>query len=192
MEFLGVAGDRASRTYRRAYRPPHGLNRIYEASHNSFQRKDPGEGGSDARRNIHSEKRRNDTHRSKTDREARLYKKSYEQEAKLSYLGHTVVENRNGLVVAAMATQADGTAERDAGLLMVAELTKKRKRRITFGADKAYDTKDFVDAVRELSATPHVTQNNTNRRSAVDGRTTRHTGYHRPPRRAGFFRKLLV
>ena len=147
------------------------------ASHKSFQRKDRGEGGPDAGRDFHGAQRRNDTHASKTDPEARLYKKSYGQEARLSYLGHTVVENRNGLVVAAMATQADGTAERDAGLLMAADLTKTGKRTITLGADKAYDTKDFVDTVRELGATPHVTQNNTNRRSAIDARTTRHAGY---------------
>jgi len=116
-------------------------------------------------------------HQSKTDPESRLYRKSRGQEARLSYLGHTVVENRNGLVVAAMATQADGTAEYDAGLLMVADLMKKRTRRITLGADKAYDTQDFVKTVRELGATPHVIQNNTNRRSAIDGRTTRHAGY---------------
>jgi hypothetical protein len=106
------------------------------ASHKSFQRKDKGDGGPDAGRNFHGEQRRNQTHESKTDPEARLYKKSYGQESKMSYLGHTVVENRNGLVVAAMATQADGMAERDAGLLMVADLTKGRKRRITLGADK--------------------------------------------------------
>jgi transposase len=147
------------------------------ASQKSFQRKDNGDSGPDAGRNFHGEQRRNDTHASKTDPEARLYKKSYGQEAKLSYLGHTVVENRNGLVVAAMATQADGTAERDAGLLMVADLTKKRRGRITLGADKAYDTRDFVQTVRELRATPHVTQNNSNRRSAIDERTTRHAGY---------------
>ena len=147
------------------------------ASHKSFQRKDRGNDGPDGGRDFHGEQRRNDTHASKTDPEARLYKKSYGQEARLSYLGHTVVENRNGLVVAAMATQADGTAERDAGLLMVADLTKTGKRTITLGADKAYDTQDFVDTVRELGATPHVTQNNTNRRSAIDARTTRHAGY---------------
>jgi len=157
------------------------------ASHKSFQRKDQGDGGPDAGRDFHGEKRRNDTHESKTDPEARLYKKSYRQEARLSYLGHTVVENRNGLVVAAMATQADGTAERDAGLLMVAELTKTGKRTITLGAGKAYDTKDFVDTVRELGATPHVTQNNTNRRSAIDARTTRHDGY-----RVGLSKRWLV
>ena len=145
------------------------------ASHKSFQRKDRGDGGDG--NSFHGEERRNDSHQSKTDPESRLYRKSPGKEARLSYLGHTVVENRNGLVVAAMATQADGTAEYDAGLLMVADLMKKHKRRITLGADKAYDTKDFVNTVRELGATPHVTQNNTNRRSAIDGRTTRHPGY---------------
>lgn len=147
------------------------------AGHKSFQRKDKGDSGPDSGRNFHGEERRNDTHASQTDPQARLYKKSSGQEAKLSYLGHTLVENRNGLVVAAMATQADGMAERDAGLLMLAHLTKPRKRRITVGADKAYDTRDFVQTVRELGATPHVMQNNTNRRSAIDERTTRHAGY---------------
>jgi transposase len=145
------------------------------ASQQSFQRKDKGDAAGG--QNFHGQERRNDSHQSKTDPEARLYRKSSGKEARLSYLGHTVVENRNGLVVAAMATQADGTAEYDAGLLMVADLMKKRKRRMTLGADKAYDTKDFVKTVRELGATPHVTQNNTNRRSAIDGRTTRHPGY---------------
>jgi transposase len=147
------------------------------AGQKSFQRKDKGDGGADGGQNFHGEQRRNDTHQSKTDPESRLYRKSSGQEARLSYLGHTVVENRNGLVVAAMATQADGTAEYDAGLLMVADLMKKRKRRITLGADKAYDTQDFVATVRELGATPHVIQNNTKRRSAIDKRTTRHAGY---------------
>jgi hypothetical protein len=86
------------------------------ASHRSFQGKDKGDSDSDSGANFHGEKRRNDTHASKTDPDARLYKKSTGQEAKLSYLGHTLAENRNG---AAMATQADGMAERDAGLLMV-------------------------------------------------------------------------
>ena len=107
---------------------------------------------------FHGEKRTNQTHASKTDPESRLYKKSYGQEAKLSYLGHTLVENRNGLIVAAMATQADGTAERDAGILMLADLTEGGRRHVTVGADKAYDTQDFVATVRELQATPHVTQ----------------------------------
>lgn len=147
------------------------------ASHKSFQRKDGGEGGPDAGRDFHGDKRTNQTHESKTDPEARLYKKSYGQEAKLSYLGHTVVENRNGLIAAAMATRAEGKAERDAGTLMVAGIVKKKRKRITLGADKAYDTRDFVDTVRGMGVTPHFRQNNKNRRSALDGRTTRHEGY---------------
>lgn len=148
------------------------------ASHKSFQRKDnnddqtPGAGA-----NFHGEKRSNETHESKTDAEAKLYKKSAGQEARLCYLGHVVVENRNGLIVRAMATQADGTAERDAALLMLQDLTEGRTSRITVGADKAYDTQDFVQTARELGVTPHVMQNNKNRRSAIDGRTTRHAGY---------------
>src|SRR5262252_10721769 len=109
------------------------------ASHKSFQRKDQDGSGPDAGRDFHGEKRKNETHESKTDPEARLYKKSYGREARLSYMGHTVVENRNGLIVAAMATQADGTAERDSGILMVAGLTRNGAHRITLGADKAYD-----------------------------------------------------
>lgn len=148
------------------------------ASHKSFQRKDDNnKPGSGAGGNFHGEKRTNETHESKTDPEARLYKKSYGQEAKLSYLGHVLVENRNGLIAAAMTTQADGMAERDAALLLLDGVRKRRGRRITVGADKAYDTKDFVSTVRELRVTPHVSQNTTNRRSAIDGRTTHHPGY---------------
>jgi Transposase DDE domain len=90
-----------------------------------------------------------------------------------------VVENRNGLIAAATATQANGKAERKAGSLMVAGIVKKRPRsgRITLGADEAYDTRDFVDTMRGMGVTPHFTQNNKNRRSAIDGRTTRHEGY---------------
>ncbi len=95
----------------------------------------------------------------------------------MSYLGHVLVENRNGLIAAATTTQADGTAERDAALLLLNDLQRRRGRRITAGADKAYDTKDFVSTVRELRVTPHVTQNTSNRRSAIDGRTTHHPGY---------------
>jgi IS5 family transposase len=147
------------------------------AGHKSFRKKGSDEGDPDAGLNFHGEKRTNQTHASQTDPESRLYKKSYGQEAKLSYLGHTLVENRNGLIVAAMATQADGMAERDAGILMLADLTEGGRRYVTVGADKAYDTQDFVATVRELQATPHVTQNNKNRRSAIDERTTRHPGY---------------
>ncbi len=146
------------------------------ASHKSFQRKDSGDSsGGDVGRDFHGEKRSNDTHESKTDPEARLYKKSHGQEAKLAYLGHTMVENRNGMIASAMVTQATGTAEREAALEMVKALPKGR--RITVGADKAYDTKDFIASMREAGATPHVIQNNKHRRSAIDGRTTRHKGY---------------
>ena len=124
------------------------------AGQKSFRRKD--DDGSGSGGNFHGESRRNQTHASRTDPEARLHKKSAGQEAKLSYLGHTLVENRNGLIAAAMTTQADGTAERDAALLMLHELTRKRSGRITAGADKAYDTRDFVSTVRELGVTPHV------------------------------------
>jgi hypothetical protein len=125
------------------------------AGQKSFRRKDE-EGGSGSGGDFHGESRRNQTHASSTDPEARLYKKSAGQAAKLSYLGHTLVENRNGLIAAAITTQADGRAERDAALLMLHELSWKRGSRITTGADKAYDTRDFVSTVRELGVTPHV------------------------------------
>ena len=135
------------------------------AGQKSFRRKDNGGSGSGG--DFHGESRRNQTHASRTDPEARLYKKSAGQESKLSYLGHTLVENRNGLIAAAMTTQADGRAERDAALLMLYELTRKRSGRITTGADKAYDTRDFVDTVRELGVTPHVAR----RQHGCDRRT---------------------
>jgi len=145
------------------------------ASHKSFQKKDPdGEAGGGE---FRGEKRSNETHASRTDPDARLYRKSSGQAAKLCYLGHTLVENRHGLIAAAMATRADGTAERDAALLLLDQIHGRRHRRITVGADKAYDTQDFVETVRELRITPHVAQNTANRRSALDGRTTRHPGY---------------
>jgi transposase len=147
------------------------------ASHKSFQRKDGGDGPARGSGDFHGEKRTNETHESKTDPDARMYKKSAGQEAKLSYLGHVLVENRHGLIAAAMATQADGMAERDAALLMLHEMQKQHGGRTTVGADKAYDAKDFVSTVRELRVTPHVSQNNKNRRSAIDERTTRHPGY---------------
>ena len=143
------------------------------AGQKSFRRKDEDDGPK-GRGDFHGEPRRNDTHSSKTDPEARLYKKSAGQEAKLSYLGHTLVENRNGLIAAAMTTQADGRAERDAALLMLHELTRGRRGRITTGADKAYDTRDFVSTVRELGVTPHVARR---QNGAIDERTSRHPGY---------------
>ena len=145
------------------------------ASQKSFRPKD-GSGGGDGE-NFHGQQRSNKTHASRTDPDARLYKKSYGKESKLSYLGHALVENRNGLIAAAMVTHADGYAERDAALLMLAEKQQDRARRITVGADKAYDTEDFVRTVRELNVTPHITRNDKNRSSNLDRRTTRHRGY---------------
>jgi hypothetical protein len=102
-----------------------------------------------------------------------LYKKSYGKESKLSYLSHALVENRNGLIAAAMVTHVDGYAERDAALLMLHEMQRHRSRRITVSADKAYDTKYFVATAREMKVTPHVTKNEKGRRSNLDQRTAR-------------------
>jgi hypothetical protein len=147
------------------------------ASHKSFRAKDGSDDDGGDGANFHGTKRSNDTHESTTDPDARLYKKSYGKESHLAYLGHTLVENRNGLIAAAMVTQADGYAEREAALLMFQEKQKDRRRRITVGADKAYDTKDFIAATRALNVTAHVTKNEKGRRSNLDRRTTRHPGY---------------
>ena len=144
------------------------------AGQKSFTRKHEDKDGDGGGGDFRGEQRRNQTHASSTDPEARLYKKSAGQEAKLSYLGHTLVENPNGLIAAAMTTQADGKAERDAALLMLHELSRKRGGRITAGADRAYDTRDFVSTVRELGVTPHVARR---QNGAIDERTSRHPGY---------------
>src|ERR1700743_2397374 len=144
------------------------------ASQKSFRRKD---GSDDDGTNFHGQKRSNDTHESTTDPDAQLYRKSNGTESRLAYLGHALVENRNGLIAAAMVTQADGFAEREAALLMLADKQKGGSRRITVGADKAYDAKDFVKAARALRVTPHVAKDDNGRRSNMDGRTTRHRGY---------------
>ena len=144
------------------------------ASQKSFKKKD---GSDDDGTNFHDSKRSNETHESTTDPDARLYKKSYGTESKLAYLGHALVENRNGLIARAMVTQADGYAEREAALLMLADKQKDRSRRITVGADKAYDAEDFVRAARALNVTPHIAKNVNGRRSNMDRRTTRHAGY---------------
>jgi transposase len=132
---------------------------------------DPGNPSIDFR----GERRTNATHASTTDPEARLYKKATGQEAKLAYLGHVLMENRHGLVVDSCVTQATGTAEREAALAMAEAIPGQR--RVTLGADKNYDTRDFVRDLRELQVTPHVAQNTSGRSSAIDGRTTRHPGY---------------
>jgi transposase len=124
---------------------------------------------------FHGEKRSNATHRSTTDPEARLFKKGKGREAKLSYMGHVLMENRHGLVVDAELTPATGTAEREAALQMLARTAGPGA--VTVGADKSYDTRDFVARARNLKVTPHVAQNTAGRKSAIDGRTTRHPGY---------------
>lgn len=149
------------------------------AGQKSFKEKDSkrprGGGPKNPTVNFHGQKRRNDTHQSTTDPQARLYRKGRGKESKLSYLGHVVMENRNGLVVGCTVTQATGTGEREAAEAMMGEVP--RRNRATLGGDKGYDTRQFVETMRELGVTPHVAQNTTNRSSAIDGRTTRHPGY---------------
>ena len=125
--------------------------------------------------NFRGERRTNATHASTTDPEARLYKKAAGQEAKLCFLGHVLMENRDGLVVNATVTPATGTAEREAALALLRE--RPGRQRVTVGGDKNYDTQAFVQDLRALQVTPHVAQHTTNRASAIDGRTTRHPGY---------------
>jgi transposase len=151
------------------------------ASLKSFQAKagpppEPPEDGSNPTVNFHGEKRANETHASTTDPEARLARKGAGKEAKLSYCGSLLMENRNGLIVNAMAGPATGTAERDAALLMVEQIPGTQP--VTVAGDKGFDTAEFVAECRHMHATPHVAQN-TRRRggSAIDGRTTRHAGY---------------
>jgi transposase len=127
--------------------------------------------------NFHGETRRNDTHASTTDPDARLYKKSGGQAAKLAYLGHLLTENRHGLIVDTAVTAATGTAERDAAIVMLGELPLTT-RRLTVGADKLYDTREWVAAVRQMGMTPHVAASVDRRGgSAIDDRTIRHAGY---------------
>jgi transposase len=150
------------------------------ASQKSFRPKDGGDGdGSD----FHGQQRKNDTHASTTDPESRLYRKAAGREARLSYMGHVTMENRHGLAVAGKVTEANGTAERRASEAMMKAKRREVGCRITVGEDKAYDTGDHVAALRDLEVTPHVAQNDAvtktgrRRRSAIDGRTTRHAGY---------------
>lgn len=147
------------------------------ASQKSFRRKD-GQGnqpGASDAGDFHGEKRSNETHQSTSDPDARLYRKSKGSEAKLSYLGHVLMENRHGLLVQTLLTQANGKAERDAGLLMAEKIPGVKC--VTLSGDKNYDTQEFVRELRHMWITPHVAQNNTNRSSAIDQRTTRHAGY---------------
>jgi transposase len=149
------------------------------ASQKSFRRKDDAGDGCDddpgnPTVNFRGQRRSNDTHESSTDPDARLARKKG-QTSQLAYMGHLLTENRNGLIVSAILTQADGYAERAAAVAMVEEMSGKR--RITLGGDRGFDTEDFVAECRERNVTPHVAQNTTNRASRIDGRTLRHPGY---------------
>jgi transposase len=150
------------------------------ASQRSFRPKG-GSGGDGS--DFHGQTRKNDTHQSTTDPDSRLYRKAAGREAKLSDMGPVIMENRHGLAVAGRLSQATGIAERRVAEAMLAIRRKLAGRRITVGADKAYDTADHVAALRAAGVTPHVTQNNGPtktgklRRSAIDARTTRHSGY---------------
>lgn len=151
------------------------------ASLKSFRRKDgadnqdPPDDPGNPTVDFHGEKRSNETHESTSDPESKLIRKGPNKEAKLSYMGHLLTENRNGLVTAARVTEANGYAEREAAVDMLAAAASGQ--RITAGADKAYDAKDFVQDLRHLAVTPHVAQNTSRRSSAIDARTTRHPGY---------------
>src|SRR5258707_235510 len=158
------------------------------ASIKSFRRKDGGDDdrqgpGRNAERNFHKEKRSNETHESTTDPDARLYKKGDGQPAKLCYMGHALMENRHGLAVLGGVSRATGTAERDEALVLVDRRRGRRRRRITLGADKAYDVEAFVQALKQRSVTPHIaidghlSKTGKPRKTAIDNRTLRHAGY---------------
>src|SRR4051812_3400700 len=148
------------------------------ASQKSFRPRDeepPTGGGGNPTVDFHGQRRRNQTHRSTTDPDARLYRKGANREARLGYLGHVLMEHRSGLIVRTHVTPADGYGERDAALVMVER--QPGRHCITVAADKGYDTCDLVAGLRAMAATPHIAQHTTKRRSAIDGRTTRHAGY---------------
>jgi len=154
---------------------PKNLSSDEDPSNGSGEPPTPG-GGRNREADFHGQRRSNETHASTTDPQARLYRKGPGKEAKLCFMGHALMENRNGLVVDACLTEANGHAERIAALHMI-EPRADRPRPITLGADKAYDAEDFVNELRSMNATPHVAQNTNGRSSAIDGRTTRHAGY---------------
>ena len=150
------------------------------ASHKSFKPKGtdrpPPDDPKNPTVNFHGQMRRNDTHQSTTDPDARLYKKGTGHEAKLAYLGHLLTENRHGFIIDTAVTDASGTGERDAAITMLGELPLTR-RRITVAADKLYDRRAWVGAVRRMGITPHVAQYAGFGGSAIDRRTTRHPAY---------------
>ena len=150
------------------------------ASMKSFRPKDdaggpPDAAGRNGSRDFHGERRCNETHASITDAGARLFRKGPGKEAKLSFMGHLLMENRSGLVIGAQLTAATGRAERDTAMALIADVPGRH--RITVGADRAYDAASFVAGLRALNATPHVAQNLSGRQSRIDRRTVRHPGY---------------
>ena len=152
----------------------------FRARNGSDEPPSPGRNGE---RDFHGEKRANDTHASTTDPDAKLFRKGNGQPAKLCFMGHALMENRSGLVVQAHLGQASGRAEREAAIGMLDRQSPGSTRRITLGADKGYDAAGFVGELRRMAVTPHIARNDAvtktgkRRRSAVDGRTTRHDGY---------------
>src|SRR6267154_1396363 len=152
------------------------------ASMKSFKPNEPpdaggtGRGGRNAPTDFRGEKRSNQTHRSTTDPDARLYRKGPGMEAKLCFIGHGLMENRSGLIVDARLTRVSGHAERLAALDMI-EGFADRPRAVTLGGDKGYDAAEFIEELRTLNVRPHVARNTSGRRSAIDRRTTRHPGY---------------
>ena len=150
------------------------------ASLKSFRPKDgsgePPGPGRNGERDFHGEPRRNDTHGSTTDPEARLFRKGLGKEARLCFMGHALMENRNGLIVGAVTTTASGHAERWAALTLI-EPHAATPQPVTLGADKGYDSADFVTALRDKAVTPHVAQHTSGRRSAIDEGTAGHPGY---------------
>ncbi len=132
--------------------------------------------GRNGEQNFHGQKRSNETHASTNAPDARLYRKRRGKEAKRAFMGHALMENRNGLFVGAVATHAPGHAERLAALHLI-EPPVDRPQKVTMVGDKGFDAQDFVAKFREINVTAHVAQNTNGRRSAIDGRTTRHAGY---------------
>jgi len=156
------------------------------ASMKSFRRKDgsdePPDPGRNGERGFRGEKRSNDTHASTTDPDAKLFRKGDGQASKLCFMGHLLMENRNGLIVQAKLTQASGTAEREAALVMI-DRHRPAGRRVTVGGDKGFDVTDFIEELRARRVTPHIaidahlTKTGKRRKTALDCRTTRHAGY---------------
>jgi transposase len=156
------------------------------ASMKSFRPKDgggePPEGGRNGERDFRREKRSNETHSSTTDPDAKLYRKGNGQESRLCFMGHVLMENRNGIAVAGDVTRATGTAERETALDLI-DRHRPGRRRITVGADKGFDIEGFVRALRERKVTPHIaidghlSKTGKQRKTAVDGRARRHAGY---------------